>query len=204
MSNLNYFGEREQRLQKQFAKFRSRVSQPMLVALERLKVTPFQITTVSAMFGLIFGGLVAYRSPWAIAFFALHLLADSLDGSLARHLKVESKAGAFMDMVTDHIGLMAICGLGAIYGEQFALLFPVYGFTYITLIVLVSAGNAFGVRNNLVVRTKYAFFGVVCLNLFFPLDQFLRGVCYFFIFVNAVVIAVAWWKMSKATHSDIS
>ena len=91
-------------------------------------ITPNRITWVSflcklAAVPLLFLG----EDLWVVVMFQLHTVLDCMDGTLARYRKRPSVMGAFLDKVTDMIGLLAIMAAfgwraAAESGEQHALL----------------------------------------------------------------------------------
>lgn len=191
MANLNYFGDREREAQQRFARLRTRVSRPALVWLDRHGFNPTEITLFSALAGLLFGLSVAFSLKLAGVFLALHLLSDSLDGSLARHQKVESDHGAFLDIITDHLPLLTICAVPPVFSKGVEWLFPAYGFTYVLLIALVTYANSAGVRVSLVIRTKYVFFGLAALHVYWPIAKTWLFATDMFLVVNLLMIANA-------------
>ncbi|MBG85875.1 MAG: hypothetical protein CMO80_03115 [Verrucomicrobiales bacterium] len=185
---MNYFGENERETQRRFALFRTRVSMPLLVWLDKRGCTSTEITLLSALCGLLFGLSVIFSLKVAIAFFLLHLLADSLDGSLARFQKSESEHGAFFDIITDHIALVTICAVPFAGDGRNPWVFPVYGFSYVLMITLITYGNSMGLKLHLVIRTKYIFFIMAAVHMLTPIGQAWFVATQVFIACNALVI----------------
>jgi phosphatidylglycerophosphate synthase len=187
---LNYFSENERESQRKFALFRTRVSRPLLVWLDRRGCTPTEITLLSALAGLLFGLSVVLSLKAAAFFLFLHLLADSLDGSLARHQQSASEHGAFYDIITDHIALITICAVPFAPKGEMLWLFPAYGFTYVLLIALVAFGNATGTRLRFVVRTKYLFFLLAAIHVYRPIGDFWFLATQIFLAINLLVVGI--------------
>lgn len=77
-------------------------------------ITPNRLTWLSFLCKLAAGPLLLAGDRGAdlaaIVLFQLHAILDCMDGSLARYRKTPSAMGAFLDKVTDMIGLVAITG----------------------------------------------------------------------------------------------
>lgn len=75
-------------------------------------ITPNGLTWLSFLCKLAAGPLLLLDDHGAdlaaIVLFQLHAVLDCMDGSLARYRKASSAIGAFLDKVTDMIGLVAI------------------------------------------------------------------------------------------------
>jgi len=75
-------------------------------------ITPNGLTWLSFLCKLAAGPLllldVRGADLTAVVLFQLHTILDCMDGSLARYRKASSAIGAFLDKVTDMIGLVAI------------------------------------------------------------------------------------------------
>lgn len=73
-------------------------------------ITPNGITWVSFLCKLAAVPLIVAggHDLWVIVLFQLHTVLDCMDGTLARYRKRPSVMGAFLDKVTDMIGLLAI------------------------------------------------------------------------------------------------
>jgi CDP-diacylglycerol--glycerol-3-phosphate 3-phosphatidyltransferase len=87
----------------------SKLLRPLMLWLARLHVTPNGLTVVSLLVVIAAGGLLAIgqRIPAGVIYW-LGVVLDGLDGELARVTKGESRAGAFLDSICDHIGDFAI------------------------------------------------------------------------------------------------
>jgi phosphatidylglycerophosphate synthase len=187
---LNYFGENERESQRKFARFRTRISHPLLVWLDRRGCTPTEITLLSAFAGLLFGLSVVLSLQTAAFFLCLHLLADSLDGSLARHQNNASEHGAFYDIITDHIALITICAVPFAPKGELPWLFPAYGFSYVLLIALVAFGASTGIRLRFVIRTKYLFFLLATVHVYRSIADTWFLATQIFFAINLFVVAV--------------
>lgn len=116
-------------------------------------MTPNDMTLVGALGGLaaIIFTLLANISPWffigSIAGIAVHLIADDLDGYIARNRGMSSRAGAYFDLITDVLfstflllafGLTPYCKMSI---AAFAA--PLYGTMNVTIMNYIIYFNEF-------------------------------------------------------------
>lgn len=115
--------------------------------------TPNQITLIGALGGLfaIISTLLTHVSPLffigTILGIAVHLIADDLDGYVARTRNMSSKAGAYFDLITDVMFstfLLLALGLSP-YGniEIMAFAAPLYGIINVTAMNYIIYFNEF-------------------------------------------------------------
>lgn len=116
-------------------------------------MTPNQMTLISALGGLfsIIFTLLTHISPLffigTIIGLAVHLVADDLDGYIARERQMSSKAGAYFDLITDVLFstfLMIALGFSP-YGSLEVMIFaaPVYGIINVTAMNYIIYLNEF-------------------------------------------------------------
>ncbi len=116
-------------------------------------MTPNQMTLISALGGLfsIISTLLTNISPMffigTIIGLAVHLVADDLDGYIARERQMSSKAGAYFDLITDVLFstfLMIALGFSP-YGSLEVMIFaaPVYGIINVTAMNYIIYLNEF-------------------------------------------------------------
>lgn len=116
-------------------------------------MTPNQMTLISALGGLfsIISTLLTHISPMffigTIIGLAVHLVADDLDGYIARERQMSSKAGAYFDLITDVLFstfLMIALGFSP-YGSLEVMIFavPVYGIINVTAMNYIIYLNEF-------------------------------------------------------------
>lgn len=116
-------------------------------------VTPNQVTTVSALGGVfaIVATLLTNISRWfwigTIIGLALHLIADDLDGYVARTRGLSSKAGAYYDLMVDILfSTFLIISFGltpAAHLLPSALAAPLYGVMNVTMMNYIIYFNEF-------------------------------------------------------------
>lgn len=116
-------------------------------------MTPNQVTLIGALGGLlaIVSTVLTRLSPWfflgTIAGLAVHLVADDLDGYVARQRQMASRAGAYFDLITDVlISTFLLIALGfSPYGSPEVMIFaaPVYGIVNVTAMNYILYCNEF-------------------------------------------------------------
>lgn len=116
-------------------------------------MTPNQVTLIGALGGLfaIISTFFTYISPFffigTLAGLALHLIADDLDGYVARTRNMSSKAGAYFDLITDVLFstfLILAFGLSPYASiEIMAFAAPVYGIVNVTAMNYIIYYNEF-------------------------------------------------------------
>lgn len=121
-----------------------RVFFPTLVdSLYDRGIQPNQITVLGLVCSLIAASLVAssVRNPYALSlasvFVALALLADALDGDLARTHDLDSDAGAFFDFTSDKVSDILVYG-----SLTWVCSVPLFGFAAIAGDLLISGISA--------------------------------------------------------------
>ncbi len=116
-------------------------------------MTPNQVTLVGALGGLaaILSTLLTHVSPFffigTVLGLAVHLIADDLDGYVARTRNMSSKAGAYFDLITDVLFstfLLLALGLSPYANiEIMAFAAPVYGIVNVTAMNYIIYCNEF-------------------------------------------------------------
>ena len=98
---------------------------------EKTGITPNQMTVAAFVLGIAGVVLVAFKlNYWAFGVLALSGFIDILDGTLARIKNVQSKKGAFLDLIFDKlVEVLFILGL--------AIAYPKHYITYIVFLILV-------------------------------------------------------------------
>ena len=116
-------------------------------------MTPNQVTLIGALGGLfaVISTLLTHASPLffigTLTGLAVHLIADDLDGYVARTRGMSSKAGAYFDLITDVLfSTFLIIALGlSPYANMEIMAFaaPVYGIVNVTAMNYIIYFNEF-------------------------------------------------------------
>lgn len=117
-----------------------------------LQVHPLAITLAGGVVGLAAAGAAGVGEPWvALALYVVNRVLDGLDGAVARATGRTGDAGAYLDIVTDHLvhaaislALAAWVGTPAAWAVTAATLgaFYVNGATWMYLSALLEKRNA--------------------------------------------------------------
>jgi phosphatidylglycerophosphate synthase len=128
---------------------------PLLRLLTALRVTPDHLTLLSLLFGLAFCPLFFYAKGWAFVALALHVLIDGLDGPLARHTGVASRAGSFTDSTADQV-VIAASTATLMYAEVAGILpGALYIFFYTVVVYFAMARNALNTPYSWLLRPRF-------------------------------------------------
>ncbi len=142
------------------------------------KILPSWVTSdMLTLFGILgsalsfYGYLLSYHgAKWlwlSIAGIAINWLGDSLDGSLARHLKAERpKYGFFLDHMTDTLAIgLIIMGIGlspyAHFTSSLLLLIAYYLLVILSMVTCITSG-VFRISFNGIGPTEIRILAVAC------------------------------------------
>lgn len=158
MPRLDYFNEGESAAQKSFANRRDKIFAPIVKALIALGVKPLHVS----IFGVALCTLVIFISPdyWmAIAILlVLYILADGIDGPLARATNGGSNGGALVDIFSDQVGVFIVALAAVTWLEVTPQAHFVFAFFYILCVFSMVIVNAIGQNVINTVRLKYFYF----------------------------------------------
>lgn len=183
--NLNYFSEKERGAVQKFTNFRTNLARPLLKLLSTLGITPNMVSALSILVMIGFIYFVNSNVYYASGFVVLHILLDSIDGSLARYKNTTSDSGALTDICVDQtvmlIGVLATIFFGIIDPFWGSL----YGVAYILMIVFLVVLNQREKPVKYVVRTKYFFFLVLLFDFHFDTE-----IMHYFLMVFAIYMTL--------------
>ncbi|NOS66907.1 MAG: CDP-alcohol phosphatidyltransferase family protein [Candidatus Peribacteraceae bacterium] len=199
---LHFFNAGELSYQKGFAARRQRFLRPILVLLHSLRISPDHVTLASMAVMLLLPAGIHYGVPWlCVAAYVLHLALDAVDGSLARHLKRNSDAGAYMDAVADHFAVLVTSLTLLWFGIRSPFWLAAYTISYMLVIVHVMVLNAHGTPSSVpVARTRYPFFLLVILyaygrDVLLIFDVFLMVVTLYYAAMLVLYIFHLRWSL---------
>ena len=140
-------------------------------------MTPNDMTLVGALGGLaaVIFTLLTNISPWfflgSVAGVAVYLIADDLDGYIARNRGMSSRAGAYFDLITDVLfstflllamGLTPYCSM-----KLAAFAAPLYGVTNVTIMNYIIYFNEFRFPRLGPIEAHLSYAAVCILGLIF-------------------------------------
>ena len=160
-----------------YADLREKWLGPMLAIMSKLGLRPDHLTFVSLIFGLMFCPLYFWSPILAFISLLLHTVVDGIDGPLARHLGVQSKAGSFTDTTCDQIVVVTVTLTMMCHPDQ---LIPIpagtiYIFLYTIVVVFAMVRNAMGIPYSWIVRPRLIVYGWLFLETFFFTGMRLAG-----------------------------
>lgn len=161
------------------------------------KLHPHTLTSTACLLGISIIPLLSFGfSFWAFGMLMISGFLDTLDGSLARHLKIASPQGAALDIICDRITEFAIIlGLYAVDPNTRALstimmlgsiLICVTSFLVVGVFVEKSAEKSFFYSPGLIERAE-AFIAFAIMILFPSLFTIVSFVFSFLVLITAAV-----------------
>ncbi len=129
---------------------------PVLRLLTRAGIRPNHISFISLLFG--WGAvwfLYSSQNYIALTVLFLHVLADGLDGPLARYQKVSSNAGSFVDTLVDQIIITSLTIV--LMDRGIVGIFPggIYIFVYTAVITFSMVRNAIHIPYLWILRPRF-------------------------------------------------
>ena len=160
----------ERKLIGPFRRMLLRATQPLVSLLARLRVHP-NVLSISQVFGgFVVLALVPEHPRLAFLLFLATLLADAVDGALARATGKASSFGALVDQYCDHIREITVVGGMALWGALAILPAVLYGPVYTGLNLTVYLANAHGAPVPWAVKSYLVVYPALFLYLWFGLN----------------------------------
>jgi len=191
--NLNYFSEKEQKAVKKFTDFRTNLAKPLLSIFDMLKITPNMLSGFSFLSIFGFAYFINKNIYLAVLFIVIHVIFDSLDGSLARYKKMTSNSGALIDIFVDQSAII----IGILSAVYYSIIDSFWGALYIVfyvlMIVLLVILNYKNHSVKFVLRTKYFFFLMLLIDAYFKVEI----INYFLMIVGIYMVIVTTYMFLK-------
>jgi len=99
-----------------FANVRGKIFYPLIKLFVFLRITPNMLSYFGVLLMFLFVYFAPYNSPYLLYFILGAWFIDLLDGPLARHLKIDSDKGKFIDMICDALKHVLFI-LGVLYAN---------------------------------------------------------------------------------------
>ena len=155
-------GEREWMVYTQ--QLRARLMRPLLTVFARLHVKPDHLTLLSLAAGLAFSPLYKPAFPAAMVCLLLHILFDGMDGPLARHLGVASRAGSFTDSMADQV-IVTTTTLTAVYfGAVDTVSGALYVLIYTVVVLFAMARNVMRAPYSWLFRPRFLVYAWIAVD----------------------------------------
>lgn len=126
---------------------------PAVELLRYLGVSPHAVSASQILLAMGFLYLLPRSPHWSLLLWSLSLLADGLDGMLARKLGRTSAFGALWDQACDHTREILIVAALAHYGAAGAFWATLYALAFPGLNLALALTNRQGVPVGFVVKT---------------------------------------------------
>jgi phosphatidylglycerophosphate synthase len=137
-------------------KIRGTALLPLLRLFNRLAIRPNHISFLSLLFGWGAACLI-FSSRYYSALFVLfmHVLADGLDGPLARYQNISSNAGSFVDTLVDQIVIASLTIV--LMDKGIVGIFPggIYIFVYTAVVTFSMVRNAIHIPYLWMLRPRF-------------------------------------------------
>ncbi len=193
-------GEREAMIA--YQGFKQKWLMPLLVVLDKIGITPNQITLLSTLLGIAFLPLLIYcESNWTLhlAFWLLfaHLMIDGIDGPLARFQKIASPAGSFTDTFGDQIVVATTC-IGMMIGREGGPTISIFSggthiFLYTSVVAMAMVRNAMKIPYSTLIRPRNFVYGWYWMVTFFLCNTFMNSSTTWFVWACNVVLLIKFF-----------
>lgn len=174
MSNkyLNYFSASEYAAISKFEAWRTSILLPVSKLLNFFGIKANHVSYFGFLILILF--IVFFNNhPYLSAFVLfLHVFIDAFDGPLARFSKQDGDAGAFVDIMCDHTGMVVVTAILAYFKLLGSLPAIIYVYLYTIMIIFTIIKNRIGEPTYFLIRTKYYLYVACGLYLFFNFNFF--------------------------------
>ncbi len=156
---ISSFSVQEASQQKRFTAWRQQLFEPLVRLLSELNITPDGISLTGMLVMILLPLAFAYSPMWCVGVYIVNLICDGVDGVLARHLKVTSPRGAYLDVVADHMALLITVLTIQWFVSEVEFWATLYVTGYLVLVVHFVLMNVRGNPPTFpVIRSKYILF----------------------------------------------
>lgn len=169
-TNKSIYSKFEMGFMTKFNQIKSRIFHPLIVLLDHLHITANFISVFSALVAvssLIYA--IYFDKPYVFLIgIWIHMLVDGIDGSLARYQKKDSKKGALIDVIFDHMGITSSVIFGIYFMLVNSLNIGIYLGLY-TFIIIISLFLLFkNSQNEIIFRPRfYIYLTLVIDSIYF-------------------------------------
>lgn len=177
----------ERKAMERYQRWRGVWLRPLLEWATRLRITPDHVSVVSLFLGLLFCAVYLWSPAAAFLLLALHLIMDALDGPLARHQKIASRAGSFTDTLCDQIVVTATT---TVLMPDPAGIWPgvVYVFLYTLVVVFAMVRNALAIPYSWLFRPRLLVYAAAAIEVLLLRETVMAGALNYVLWgVNALL-----------------
>lgn len=142
---------------------------PVLKFLDQQHVTANHLTIVSLVTGLAAALCLVFSIPLGLALLLLHVLADGMDGPLARYSGSASHQGSFTDTAADQAVIVAIMIALVHLKAVDPAAAIVYAVVYTVVVGFAIVRNKLGIPYSWLVRPRFVIYGWLAIEFWvFP------------------------------------
>ncbi len=145
---------------------RASVLGPLLRMLARLGISADLVTLISLVLGLAFCPVYFFSQPLALVLLALHVLADGLDGPVARFNGTASRKGSFTDTMADQIVVTVTTVTLIVTGDLGVWAGGLYIFCYTVVIAFAMVRNALSTPYSWLVRPRFVIYAWIPIEIY--------------------------------------
>ncbi|MBI2324118.1 MAG: CDP-alcohol phosphatidyltransferase family protein [Chloroflexi bacterium] len=170
---------------------------PIARGLGRLGVSPNAVSLSQIPLGIAVVVLIPTQPRLAAVAFVLALMADGIDGALARATGRSTSFGALLDQYADHIREAIVVGGFALHGALDPFIAVLYAVAYPGTNVTLYLCNARGVPVPFALKTYMTFYPAMALYLLAGID-ILDVAGAISVASMSVVVAMGLWRLRGA------
>lgn len=202
MPRFDYFNDGEASAQRAFALRRDRLFYPIVRLLTRVGIKPLHIS----IFGVVLCSTVLFLSPeyWPISalMLGLYVLADGIDGPLARATTGGSKGGALIDIFSDQVGVFIVALAAVTWLNVSSQAHFVFAFFYVLCVFAMVAVNVIGEKLIKTARVKYIYFLLYLISCATRYDFLIEWFAIAFSVYYSIMFFVHFYFIIKGVDGD--
>jgi phosphatidylglycerophosphate synthase len=182
---MDYFNDTEREGQLRFAQKRDRMFMPLLKPLLAVGARPNHVSVAGLILLAVATCLPPSWFPLFCVLMLLYVLADGLDGCLARLTGSSSEAGSIVDIVVDQAGPVFISAASAWHLGSNPVAAVLFSNSYLVFIGLALYANTHNIPIGYYWRVKYLFYIVYFVSIIIMVDLavwFMAGFGAYYIF----------------------
>lgn len=170
---------------------------PIARVLGRVGVTPNAVSLSQIPLGAAVVALIPTQPRLALVAFVLALVADGIDGALARATGRVTRFGALLDQYADHIREVIVVGGLAMHGALHPLIAVLYALAYPGANLTLYLCNAQRVPLPIAIKTYLTFYPALVLYLWSGINV-LDAAGALAVGLMALLVAQGLWRLRGA------
>lgn len=174
---------------------------PVAGVLAALGVPPNAVSLSQIPLGLAVVVLIPTQPALAAAAFVLALMADGIDGALARATGRVTKFGGLLDQYADHIREVVVVAGLALHGALDPFIAVLYGVAYPGTNITLYLCNARGEPLPIAIKTYMTFYPALALYLLWGIDV-LNYAGALAVGSMALIVAQGLWRLRDVMDTE--